>query len=516
MKAPTPILPGFNPDPSIVRVGADYYIATSTFEWFPGVRIYHSTDLANWQLVAQPLNRVNQLDMRGVPDSCGVWAPCLSYAKGTFYLVFSNVKTFDGPWLDTPNYLVTTEDITGDWSDPIALSASGFDGSLFHDSDGKKWYVSMLHDGREGKFFGGIILQEYDPLQKKLVGPVHQIFAGSSLGKTEGPHLYHVNGYYYLITAEGGTEYGHAVTLARSKSIFGPYELHPDNPLLTSVETPEHPLQKPGHADLVSSENGKWYMTYLVGRPLTKLGRCVLGRETSIQQVTWQNGWPHPENLKKTPEYRYPPPAQKIHYDFRELLDSDFQSLREPMDHSWIRQDGMHGLTLLGRNSLSSLFHQSLIARRLQHINVDVTTLLCFHPSSFQQMAGLVFYYNTSHYHYLYVTGSSEGTPVLQVISNDKNEISESLPVTLNTSNLLLRGSLRGAKLQFYFGFDGINWQRIGEVLDGSILSDDYVREGHVYRPAFTGCMVGIACQDLSGHKRPATFTWLDYQEFHT
>ncbi|MEO1653148.1 MAG: family 43 glycosylhydrolase, partial [Bacteroidota bacterium] len=158
-----PILSGFHPDPSIIRVDKDFYLATSTFEWHPGVRIFHSRDLAHWELIAQPLHRLSQLDLRGVPDSGGVWAPCLSYDQGVFYLVYSNVRSFDGVWKDSPNYLVTTRDIRGEWSEPIFLNARGFDGSLFHDQDGKKYYLSMQVDHRQGRLFGGIILQEYDP-----------------------------------------------------------------------------------------------------------------------------------------------------------------------------------------------------------------------------------------------------------------------------------------------------------------------------------------------------------------
>ena len=173
MNIENPILKGFNPDPSIIRVGNDYYIATSTFEWFPGVQIHHSTDLINWTLVARPLNKISQLNLQGVPDSCGVWAPCLSYDNGTFYLVYSNVKSFDGVWKDTPNYLVTTKDILGEWSAPIFLSASGFDGSLFHDDDGRKWFTSMIVDQRHSKLFGGIILQEYSEQKQRLIGKQH-------------------------------------------------------------------------------------------------------------------------------------------------------------------------------------------------------------------------------------------------------------------------------------------------------------------------------------------------------
>ena len=163
-------------------------------------------------MVSRVLTRKSQLDLLGVPDSCGVWAPCLSYDKGTFYLVYSNVKSFDGVWKDTPNYLVTTQDITGSWSEPIFLNSSGFDGSLFHDTNGRKWYTSMLVDHRKGKFFGGIIVQEYDEVSQRLVGESVKIFDGTELERTEGPHLYKKDDYYYLLTAEGGTEYGHAVS----------------------------------------------------------------------------------------------------------------------------------------------------------------------------------------------------------------------------------------------------------------------------------------------------------------
>ena len=177
-----PILPGFNPDPSICRVGDDYYIATSTFEWYPGVQIHHSTDLVNWTLVKRPLDRASQLDMRGNPDSCGVWAPCLSHADGLFWLVYTDVKRFDGNFKDAHNYIVTAPAIEGPWSDPVYVNSSGFDPSLFHDDDGRKWFLNMLwnhvSDRRwrqpETPSFAGILLQEYDAKAGKLVGPVEE------------------------------------------------------------------------------------------------------------------------------------------------------------------------------------------------------------------------------------------------------------------------------------------------------------------------------------------------------
>ena len=243
-----PILPGFNPDPSILRVGDDYYIATSTFEWYPGVQIHHSRDLVNWRLLTRPLRRASQLNMLGDPDSCGVWAPCLTHSDGLFWLVYTDVKRYgrttvggaSGASLrDFHNYLVTCPTIDGEWSDALYLNSSGFDPSLFHDDDGRKYLVNQLWDHRPGRGrFAGIVLQEYSPTQRKLIGEPRNIFKGTAIGFTEAPHLYKRNGYYYLITAEGGTGWGHAITMARSRSLTGPYELHPDKYIVTARDRP--------------------------------------------------------------------------------------------------------------------------------------------------------------------------------------------------------------------------------------------------------------------------------------
>jgi len=286
-----PILPGFNPDPSITRVGHDYYIATSTFEWYPGVQIHHSRDLVNWRLACRPLDRASQLDMRGNPDSCGVWAPCLSHADGVFWLIYTDVKRLDGNFKDAHNYLVTAPEIAGPWSDPVYLNSSGFDPSLFHDDDGRKWLLNMqwrhTTDSIGGKpkhpAFDGILAQEYDAAARRLTGPIRNIFAGSAHGLVEGPHLFKRDGWYYLTTAEGGTGYDHAVTMARARDLHGPYELHPDIFLMTSKDAPDAPLQRAGHGQIVETPEGLTYHTHLCGRPLPGIRRCLMGRETGLQ-----------------------------------------------------------------------------------------------------------------------------------------------------------------------------------------------------------------------------------------
>jgi xylan 1,4-beta-xylosidase len=343
-----PILPGFNPDPSIVRVGDDYYIATSTFEWYPGVQIHHSRDLVNWRLLTRPLQRASQLDMRGDPDSCGIWAPDLTYADGLFYLVYTDVKRYgrtttagaSGASLrDFHNFVVFSPDIEGDWSDPVYLNSSGFDPSLFHDDDGRKYLVNMLWDHRPGQNrFAGIVLQEYSLAERALIGPRRNIFAGTPLGLTEAPHLYKRNGYYYLLTAEGGTGWGHAVTMARARTIEGPYELHPDTYILSARSRPDAPLQRAGHADLVDTPAGETYMVYLCGRPLKNRGRCTLGRETAIQPMVWSDdGWLRTVDGVGTPMLDAPGPAVAPYPFAAEPLREDFAGADLPLQFQWLR-----------------------------------------------------------------------------------------------------------------------------------------------------------------------------------
>ena len=527
-----PFLRGFNPDPSIVRVGDDYYVATSTFEWFPGYQIHHSRDLRHWQLIHRPLDRVSQLDLAGVPDSCGVWAPCLTHHDGVFYLLYSNVRSFDGPFIDTPSYVVTATDIRGPWSEPIDLNASGFDVSFFHDEDGRTWLLNMVLDHRGDRFFGGIVLQEYDRKQEKLVGKIHYIFEGTELGRTEGPHLYRRGDFYYLVVAEGGTGYEHAVTVARSRSITGPYEVHPENPIVSSHGHRDADLQKTGHGDLVQTQNGDWYLVFLASRPIPGQGRCTLGRESAMERIEWgADGWPRLAcggrvarrwvEVPDLPDHSFPPPPERLDFDGPEL-DLHFQSLRVPVTEDWADLATRPGhLRLVGRESLGSTFRQSLVARRVQSHHIEAATCLEFSPENFQQMAGLVCYYNTYHYHYLHLRGDSYGgepsKKFLDILTCDKYRVVEPLDEPLDLSGVervRLKVVWRGADLQFYYTVDEEPWQAVGPSLDGSILSDEYVEDIEVrFRPCFTGAFVGLCCQDLSGQSQVADFDWFEYRE---
>jgi xylan 1,4-beta-xylosidase len=548
-----PILRGFNPDPSIVRVGEDYYIATSTFEWWPGVQLHHSRDLVHWRLAGHALTRESQVNLRGIADSGGVWAPSLSHHDGQFWLIYTNVRTCGAgrPFKDVGIYLTTAPDILGPWSEPVTLNSIGFDPSLFHDTDGRKWLVNMMWDFRPGRNrFAGIVLQEYAPAKQSLVGPMTQILAKEVL--TEGPNLYRRDGWYYLMLAEGGTGWNHGISMARSRSITGPYELDPQASVMTTRDAPDWPLQKAGHGELVQTPAGEWYLVHLASRPLAvgDQRRCMLGRETCLQKVVWSDdGWlrlaPHeagsvagvpspreaqrrgaafprgegtpptaPQLIVPAPRGVVVPPGrgrpgsiQGTRDDFdAPQLDPSWSSLRGPVEDSWASLTARPGwLRLRGRESLHSLFFQSLVAQRLTEHQASARTLMEFNPTHFTQAAGLICYYDTRTHFYLRVTHDEVRGRVLGIALTDDGaytEIAESVLDVNNWSVFHLQAEIDGARLRFSASRDGEAWQPVGPVLDASKLSDDYGTGLH-----FTGAFVGLCAQDLGGSGVTADFS---------
>ncbi|WEJ16501.1 glycoside hydrolase family 43 protein [Sinorhizobium sp. K101] len=530
-----PILPGFNPDPSICRVGEDYYIATSTFEWYPGVQIHHSRDLVNWQLVRRPLERASQLDMRGNPDSCGVWAPCLSYCDGLFWLVYTDVKRLDGNFKDAHNYIVTAEAVEATWSDPVYVNSSGFDPSLFHDDDGRKWFLNMKWNHRSESFggspkspaFDGILLQEWDERTRKLVGLAKNIFAGSPLGLVEGPHLFKRDGWYYLTVAEGGTGYDHAVGMARSRTIDGPYEMHPNVHLITSKGHPEAALQRAGHGQYVETPDGQAYHTHLCGRPLPPQRRCTLGRETALQKCVWrEDGWLYLENGGPVPEVTVPAPGAAGTVAERVLFETDFDEQVLPPEFQWLRTpvpERIFSLTartghlrLFGRESIGSWFEQALVARRQEHHSFRAEAVVDFAPDTYQQVAGLTHYYNRHKFHALGVTRHETLGRTLTVLScpgdfpNGRLTYPVGSGIAVPDGPIHLAMEVRDNDLQFFWrGADQAQWLTIGPVLDAGVISDEGGRGEH---GSFTGAFAGIFAFDISGCAMPADFDRFRYQ----
>jgi len=524
-----PVLPGFNPDPSFCRVGEDYFIATSTFEWYPGVQIHHSRDLVTWRLVSRPLRRAAQLDMRGNPDSCGVWAPCLSYADGRFWLVYTDVKRFDGAFKDAHNYIVTSEAVDGDWSDPVHVNSSGFDPSLFHDSDGRKWFLNMRWNHRAPGSglnpahdrFDGIELQEWDPV-RGLTGPVHTIYTGTDLGLTEAPHLFRRGDWYYLTTAEGGTGYDHAVTLARSRRIEGPYETHPQKHLMTARFAPDSPIQRVGHGQYVETPDGRVYHSFLMGRPLPEGRFCPLGRETGLAECEWRaddwlylknGGLVPPQTAPGLAEGEAPAPAPVVHHFDGPELPVEFQWLRTPYPDRLFTLTG-RSLRLTGRESLGSWFEQALIARRQEHHVYTAGTVVLADPDGWQRAAGLTTYYNRYKFHAALLTREGDRR-VLTLLScaGDYPEGALSyplaVPVPVPEGTIRIEVRVAGATQRFWWGAEGGGMEPLGPELDASLISDEGGRGEH---GSFTGAFVGMVAFDLRGLGWAADFTRFDYR----
>ncbi|WP_327693216.1 glycoside hydrolase family 43 protein [Streptomyces sp. NBC_00459] len=520
-----PVLRGFEPDPAILRVGDDFYLATSTFEWYPGVRVHHSRDLVNWRSLGGILDSTRLLDLTGVPDSGGIWAPGLSYVDGLFHLVFTVVDTYAEGWKDLPNFVTTAPAIEGPWSDPVPLHGRGFDVSLFHDHDGRSWLLNMRYDWRpEHESFAGIEIQEYDRAAHALLGEVRTISVGTAAGVAEGPHLYHRDGWYYLVHAEGGTGYEHGAAVARSRELLGLYEPDPAGPLLTSRHDATLELQKAGHCSLVRTPTDQWYAAHITARPQTERGRCVLGRETALQPVTWtEDGWPRiagaiPAVTVPAPDLMPAPvlePPVTDHFD-APALGPDWSTLRRPAGPEWI-EPASGRLRIRGGQSPAGRRTPSLVARRVTARNCSFETALTFTPRTPDHLAGLTAYYNTRNWHYLYVTAEDDGSPVLRALSCAAGKLTAHPPVIPIEAGhpVLLRAELDGSDLHFSYDTGRRGIRPLGPCLDATVLSDEHADEfhdGQLRVLGFTGAMLGLWVQDLDGAGVHADFTHATYR----
>lgn len=538
MKISNPVLPGFNADPSMIRVGDTYYIANSTFDWWPGVRLHESRDMVHWNLLPGPLNRVSQLDMKGNPSGGGIWAPDLSYADGKFWLIYTDVKIVNGAFKDCANYLVTAEDIRGPWSEPIRVNGVGFDASLFHDTDGRKYLVQQTWDFREYHHpFDGITLTEFDVKTMQLKPETARtIWRGTDVKLVEGPHLYTINGWYYLFCAEGGTQYEHQESVARSRTLDElSFESMPSNPFISNFDTPGTYLQKQGHGALVDTPGGEWYYASLCGRPWRHenepahgvRGWCTLGRETSIQKVEWDgDGWPYVvgghggERYVEAPADAIATEAPTDHSQHDEFesseLDLNWNTLRVPFTETMGRVGG-GSLTLRGQGSLTNLFELSLVGRRWQAFDFNAETKVTFDPSNYMQMAGLTNFYNHLCWSWAFITWDEKrGQRVIEVAQNDFDTYTSFLKDTAiaipdDIESVWLRTKVRTRTYTYEYSFDGKTWHEIPVTLDAAVLSDDHVAQR--YGGFFTGAFVGLVAVDLSGYGKEAIFSHFDYME---
>lgn len=513
-----PILPGFNPDPCIVRVGTDYYIVTSTFEWFPGLPIYHSKDLVNWEQIGHVLTRKSQLDLTGIADADGVYAPSITHHDGLFYVTYTIVQGgINWPLKGYPNYIVTAKDPKGPWSEPTLINSLGFDPTLFIDDDGKAYVLVRIFDHRKGNLSSpGIGMHELDLKTLKPIGEPRFIYSGWGQKSAEGPKMLKRNGEYYLFTAEGGTGYGHYESAARSKNIWGPYERAPKQ-FYTSVGDSNAIVQKAGHGTLVSTPAGQWYTTHLASRPLTPYGNCPLGRETFLQKVEWNaEGWPElsggsqlPSIEVEAPQFPAYPVKKEMERDNFDapVLDSRYQSLREPVEQSWLRLNKRKGfLSMRGRRALGGFYGQSLLAQRITSYHQQIETCVEFTPTNYRQAAGLSCFYNTKHFYALGLTYDEKEGLVLELTGADNKYIEltkKRVPLYTNVGKVYMRMVIDGYSLQYYYSLNSKDWHTIGAVLDFGKISDDYA-------DGYTGAMAALFVQDLMYEDQWADFDYFD------
>jgi xylan 1,4-beta-xylosidase len=412
MKFQNPVIRGFNPDPSICRVGKTYYLVTSSFEYFPGVPVYRSSDLAHWELIGYCLDRDSQLNVAEAISSRGIFAPTIRYHNGTFYMVTTNV---DGGG----NFYVTAKNPAGPWSEPIWLDRGGTDPSLFFDDDGKVYYTR-----HEGMGDGYIAQATLNLKTGRLEGCLKEIWRGTGGVWPEGPHLYKVNGRYFLMIAEGGTSYDHMVTIARSNSPWGPFIPDPNNPILTHRDRPESPIQALGHADMVETPGG-WWMVFLGIREVT--GRFprvhILGRETFLAPVEWtKDGWPI---VNKTGTVDIETDAQLPRWQpiAAQPTRDDFNNDKLALCWNYRRNPNRENFSLTQRPGwlriscspvkLSDIKSPAFIGRRQDAFNCTAETLVDFTPQNENEEAGLLVLMNDTHHHEIIITKRAANKVVL-------------------------------------------------------------------------------------------------------
>jgi xylan 1,4-beta-xylosidase len=538
-----PILPGFYPDPSICRAGDDYYLITSSFGFFPGVPIFHSKDLVNWEQIGHVLDRPSQLNLDGAGISGGIYAPTIRYHNGTFYMVTTNIT-------NGGNFIVTAENPAGPWSDPYWIeNAPGIDPSLYFDEDGKVYFTAAWMAKDAQKFSDMEIWgQELDLTVMKLVGERHSLWRGAlkNAHSPEGPHLYKVNGYYYLLIAEGGTQHFHAVTIARSKNVFGPYEGYEGNPILTHRHLgKKYPISNPGHADLVETQNGEWWMVALASRPYGGSFKN-LGRETFLIPVEWEDGWPVVSPGTGRVESTYDAPNLPYFSGTKTEVCDDFENeklgfvwngIRTPREefYSLTERPGYLKLKLRPQEMVDVLKppsmpmnpdenredvidHPSFIGRRQQHMNFTATVKMEFNPHNGHETAGLALVQNNN-FQYRFESSIVDGQKVVQLIKCTSKTEMDYLKGTFSYENfetklaeapchsdsLYLKITASGQDYSFFYGESLEELKLLVDHVDGRILNPDSAG-------GFVGTYIGMfASSNGNLSENAADFDWFDY-----
>lgn len=523
-----PILTGFYPDPSIVRVGADYYLVNSTFSYFPGIPVLHSKDLKNWKQIGNVISHPSQMDFMGERLTRGLFAPAIHYYKGTFYVTCTDID-HDG------NFIATATNPAGPWSKPVRVpQVRGIDPSLYFDEATDKAYIIYNSDAPDRKpLYSGhrtIRIYELDHKTLNVVGEEKQLVNGGvDLSKKpvwiEAPHIMKVNDWYYLYAAEGGTSLNHTEVVFRSKSVWGPYVPYENNPILTQRGLPadrKDPITSAGHAQFIEGPDGKWYAIFLAVRPYEG-DYYNTGRETFIAPVTWKDEWPIVDPDNKVLQYAYTanwkevkqknalPQSGNFGYTLRfdKQLDPSYLFMRT-VDSSSFSLSKKQGLTLkLKPETVMGMGNPSFIGKRQQHLNSIAETELSFAPKSDKEKAGLVIFQDESHFYYL-CQSITQGKGVLQLYKGKPREkemeLLTEVPLTAKAGKVGLRIASQGSTYSFSFSEYAKNWKLLKDNVDAKFLS---TKEAG----GFIGCLYGLyATSSGEPTTNIASFQYLTYK----
>lgn len=495
-----PVITGMNPDPSICRVGGDYYLVTSTFEYFPGLPIYHSKDLVHWKLLGHALSRAISNPLMGSESSTGgQYAATIHHHDGVFYVIGTNY----GGKGSRGEFYVTATDPAGPWSEPVWLDMWYVDPSLLF-ADGKTYYVSP---DNKGNFLVG----ELDLKSGKFLVEPKKVAGGLGGSSPEGPHLYKVGDYYYLMSAEGGTGYQHREVIQRSKSPYGPYEPSPRNPVASNMNDPTLPLHAIGHADLVETPDG-WWLVCLGIRP--KGGNFHhLGRETFLAPVTWKDGWPKVGDdgivkeeypLPKLPPHPWGPEPVRDEFD-GEKLGLAWNFVRNPHAEDWSLSQKPGSLRLNGSGiSFREKDSPAFVCRRQTTFDMVASTKMSFTPTAPNEEAGLVVRGNDKNY-YKFVITQAEGRRVIRLDKVLKDQLVPVATKSLAEGDVVLRISATALEYQFWIQRDGQTAEPIGAAPTKDLATESF--------GGFTGVFIGMyASGNGSRNTNPADFDWFDYE----
>lgn len=495
-----PVLSGFYPDPSAIKVGTDYYLVNSTFSYFPGLPVFHSKDLKNWKQVGNAIDRTSQMQFLKQRTTRGLFAPGLSHHNGTFYITCTNID-------DGGNFVITAKDAAGPWSDPVWLpKVRGIDPSIHFIDD--KAYIIYNSDppGHQSLYPGHrtIRMYEFDPVAMQVTGEEQILVNGGvDISKKpvwiEGPHLLKRNGWYYLYAAEGGTSVNHSEVVLRSKSVWGPYVPYEGNPILTQRDLPEdrkHPVTSTGHAQLLEGPDGNTYAIFLACRPYAG-DYYNTGRETFIAPVEWRNDWPVINPAHKAVQYYYEaafsenrqpgttPQSGNFSYTipFEKTLDPSLLFLRT-CDSASFSLDKRSGLTLkLKPETCMETVSPSFIGKRQQHLYCKAETAMTFTASSENEKAGFMVYYDEDHFYYL-CKSLAGGKPVLQLFKGGMEIVAET-PLKDGTEKVELKIEAHGDYYDFYYATKPGAWVKLKGGLDARYLSTRNAG-------GFTGCIFAM------------------------